>query len=344
MLPLFPVLARRAYLQWRAGRLPSLESLWASITRADLHTISDEASAFLKPDDEDPTDAHTPTSTSPNTSRPLHTTLSVRATAKLSLEFCILWFLANYFAMACLQYTTVASTTILTSTSSVWTLLFGALSHIERFTLRKLLGVLASLAGVILISQVDLSNDSNDSNRGSFPHKTRGEIAVGDAMAFCSAIIYGIYTIVLKAKVGSESNVNMPLFFGLVGFFNAIFLWPIFLILHFSHLEAFHFPPTSRVWTIVLVNGMSSLVSDIAWAYAMLLTSPLVVTVGLSMTIPLSLIGQIVLDGQYSSFVYWIGAAVVFLSFVFVNHESKEEGKQEATVREEPEYDTLASG
>jgi len=58
----------------------------------------------------------------------------------------------------------------------------------------------------------------------------------------------------------------------------------------------------------------------------MLLTTPLVVTVGLSLTIPLSLIGEMIQYQQYSSIVYWIGAAVVFVSFLFINHESKEEG------------------
>ncbi len=57
----------------------------------------------------------------------------------------------------------------------------------------------------------------------------------------------------------------------------------------------------------------------------MLLTSPLVVTVGLSLTIPLSLIGQMILRSQYSSPFYWIGAVIVLVSFVFINHESKEE-------------------
>jgi solute carrier family 35 protein F5 len=73
------------------------------------------------------------------------------------------------------------------------------------------------------------------------------------------------------------------------------------------------------------INAVASFVSDISWALAMLLTTPLVVTVGLSLTIPLSLIGEMVQYQQYSSFVYWIGAAVVFVSFVFVNHETKEE-------------------
>lgn len=73
------------------------------------------------------------------------------------------------------------------------------------------------------------------------------------------------------------------------------------------------------------MNSATSFVSDLCWAYAMLLTSPLVVTVGLSLTIPLSLVGQMVLDKQYSSPTYWIGAGIVFLSFLFINHESKED-------------------
>lgn len=55
----------------------------------------------------------------------------------------------------------------------------------------------------------------------------------------------------------------------------------------------------------------------------MLLTTPLVVTVGLSLTIPLSLVGQIILQAQYASPLYWLGATIVFLSFLVVNHESR---------------------
>lgn len=62
-----------------------------------------------------------------------------------------------------------------------------------------------------------------------------------------------------------------------------------------------------------------------AWAYAMLLTTPLVVTVGLSLTIPLSLIGEMIRYAQYSSWIYWVGAGVVFTSFLFINHESKDD-------------------
>lgn len=198
--------------------------------------------------------------------------LNFRETMMLSLEFMILWVLANYFAAACLEHTSVSSVTILTSTSSMWTLIFGAAFGVESFTVRKLMGVLASLTGIILISMVDLSGES-DENRGSFPHKSTAQIAIGDAMAFISAIVYGIYVTVMKKRVGNEDRVDMRLFFGLVGTFTLVLLWPTFIILHFTGVETvstttlwilfdggltlmkFELPPTTRVWTIIIVSS-----------------------------------------------------------------------------------------
>ncbi|GKZ20078.1 hypothetical protein AbraCBS73388_005255 [Aspergillus brasiliensis] len=341
ILPLFTILFSRLLKLWRAGKLYRIRSFTSLLEHLDSHDTNAEAQGILghgaggggwRSGDEDPETWATTRSNATSGGQPPK--LGLKATAKLSFEFCLLWFSANYFAMACLQYTTVGSTTILTSTSGVWTLIFGALIGVERFTIRKLIGVVASLIGIILISRVDMSlpdNPSNNNNSGSgstFPSKTPGEIALGDAMAAFSAILYGVYTIVLKKQVGDESRVNMQLFFGLVGLFNTVLLWPGFIILHVLGIETVGMPDTGRVWTIILVNALASLASDIAWAYAMLLTTPLVVTVGLSLTIPLSLVGQIVLQGQYASALYWAGATVVFLSFLVVNQESQvdEEG------------------
>lgn len=268
--------------------------------------------------------------------------LTLHETAKLGFEFCMLWFLANYFVAACLEYTTVASSTILTSTSSVFTLLFGSLFGVEKFTLRKLLGVLASLTGIILISTVDLSGESaDDEHRGDFPEKSLREIAIGDALAFASAIMYGIYAVFMKKRISDESRISMPLFFGLVGLINVFILWPGIIILHFTSIERFALPPDRHVTMILLVNSLTSLVSDLCWAYAVVLTSPIVVTVGLSMTIPLSLVGQIVLNGQTSSIVYWVGAMFVVAAFVFVAHEEKKDEDADAAP---PERQRRAEG
>ncbi|KAH0367287.1 hypothetical protein KCU65_g4711, partial [Aureobasidium melanogenum] len=320
IIPLLPIVVRRLYLSGslKTPRYAAVPQDHDEDVYTQEHTSDSTSQKHMASDD----------------AQAVHP-LSLGETARLSLEFCILWFLANYFVAACLEHTTVASSTILTSTSSIFTLLLGCAVGVEIFTLKKLLGVLASLLGVVLISSVDLFGD-NDDGRGLFPHKSARQVALGDAMALLSAVLYGIYAVLMKKRIGDERRISMPVFFGLVGLFNVLLLWPGFLILHFTGVEPFELPPTSRVTTIILVNSFSSLLSDIAWAYAVLLTSPIVVTVGLSTTIPLSLIGQLLINNQTSPAIYWLGACVVVLSFVFVNHEeAQDEAAQDQRILEQ---------
>ena len=255
--------------------------------------------------------------------------------------------------MACLKYTTVASATILTSTSSIFTLLIGALTRTEKFTWRKLAGVVASLAGIVLISKVDLGSSTKSPERqrralDEFPDKTPAELLLGDSLALFSAMIYGVYTITLKRTtlLHHPLQINMPLFFGLVGTFNFFLLLPLFPILHLTGIEPFALPPNKRIWTILLINSASSLASDICWAYAMILTSPLVVTVGLSLTIPLSLVGEMIIQGRFESWVYWVGAGIVVGSFIFVDREEKEDENEvlQATLVERHRRSVSLSG
>ena len=157
--------------------------------------------------------------------------------------------------------------------------MFGALVGVEKFTSRKFMGVMASLVGIILISRVDLSKSDKDSNNSAgmraFPHKSSAEIALGDAMAAFSSIMYGIYTIVMKKQVGDESRVNMQLFFGLVGLFNLVMLWPGFFILHWTGVELFELPNTKHVWTIVLVWLIHPIASPRCWPDGSLISSNL---------------------------------------------------------------------
>jgi solute carrier family 35 protein F5 len=287
VIPLIPIVIRKLWED--PAELATLRELLPARFRGSHTTYSaidatddtEESTSFLKPNEHTTSPrsllrAGSPSSSmdlddDPISSQVLHTIhsanqfslekLTIVETARLSFEFCFLWFVANYFMASCLEYTTVASSTILTSTSSIWTLLIGTLWGVEIFTYKKLLGVLASLTGIMLISTVDLSGD-NDKNRGSFPHKSPKEIAVGDAMAFFSAILYGLYAVVMKKRMGNEGRINMPLFFGMVGLLNLVLLWPGFVILHFVGLESFELPPTGRVLTIILVCFLPSFAYD----------------------------------------------------------------------------------
>ncbi|CAG8432775.1 508_t:CDS:2 [Diversispora eburnea] len=152
--------------------------------------------------------------------------------AKLGFKFCMLWFAANWCSNASLAYTTVASSTILASTSGFFTLGIGSLAGVEKFTYVKLLAVFVSVIGVSLIS-IERPDEGQDNPVDPF---------FGDFLAILSALFYGSYSVFLKIRIQRESRVNMPLFFGFVGLFNVFLLWPLFILLHLCGFEYFQLP------------------------------------------------------------------------------------------------------
>jgi solute carrier family 35 protein F5 len=62
----------------------------------------------------------------------------MRETAVEAMKFCFLWFVANYFSNAALQYTNVPSFTIISAMSGFFTLFIGVSVGVEKFTWVKL--------------------------------------------------------------------------------------------------------------------------------------------------------------------------------------------------------------
>lgn len=247
--------------------------------------------------------------------------LTVKETAKLSLVFCLLWFIANWFNNACFSYTSVASGTILSSTSGIFTLGLGAIFKVEKITFWKLVGITISFGGVCLIGASDLKKSSL--NLSTF------SIIIGDLLSLSGAFFYGCYTTFLKYKVGDENRMNMQLFLGFVGLINLILLFPMFFVLHYTGIEPFMLPPTHEVWYMLLFNAfVGAFISDLMWVYAVVMTSPLVVTLGLSLTNPLALIGEVLIKHSYVSPLYISGACLVVVGFLVVNRESFKEQTQ----------------
>ncbi|KAI8331449.1 hypothetical protein EDC96DRAFT_527187 [Choanephora cucurbitarum] len=237
--------------------------------------------------------------------------LSTIETIQLSFAFCLLWFLANYTTNASLAYTSVASSTILSSMSGLFTLGIGALFRVEQLNWIKVVAVCLSFLGVIFVSHSDqLTNQASEMTKP----------LIGDLLALCGAFFYGCYTTLLKMKIGDESRINMPLFFGFVGAFNVLLMWPFFLPLHFFGIESFELPYSSSLWFMVILNAfVGTFLSDYLWLLAMLMTTPLAVTLGISLTIPLALVGDVVFKRFVPGIQYALGAALVVAGFFIVN-------------------------
>ena len=242
--------------------------------------------------------------------------ISMKQTMKLSGVFCILWFIANFSSNASLSYTSVASQTILSSTSSFFTLFIGAILQVESINSKKLLGLLVSFIGIIVVTESDSIMPDV-----SF---TKIQVVIGNSLALIGALVYGLYSTLLKRSIKDESKFNINLFFGFVGFFTMITMWPIILFLHYSGIETIELPKSSSVLILLLINGTITFISDYCWAKAILLTSPLTVTVGLSLTIPFAMIGDVIFKNKYITISYIVGASLVLISFALINSEEED--------------------
>jgi len=81
---------------------------------------------------------------------------------------------------------------------------------------------------------------------------------LGDFLALSSAMFYAFYVILLKVRIRQQSRINMQMFFGFVGVFNILFMWPLGLILHFTGAETFELPSGGKAIGGLLVNVRGS--------------------------------------------------------------------------------------
>uniref|UniRef100_A0A7N8YLA8 Solute carrier family 35 member F5 n=1 Tax=Mastacembelus armatus TaxID=205130 RepID=A0A7N8YLA8_9TELE len=226
--------------------------------------------------------------------------LTITDVAKISFFFCFTDFIFFNFVFLLIQ---ICSFTF--PSPGLFTLILAAIfpsNSSDRFTLSKLLAVTLSVGGVALVS---FSSMDNPDEKG----------VIGSLWSLAGAILYAVYIVMIKRRVDREDKLDIPMFFGFVGLFNLLLLWPGFLLLHYTGFEAFELP-SQLVWIYILLNGLiGTVLSEFLWLWGCFLTSSLIGTLALSLTIPLSILADICMRKVRFSWLFFAGAVPVFLSF-----------------------------
>ncbi|CAK9329659.1 unnamed protein product [Citrullus colocynthis] len=244
---------------------------------------------------------------------------STKQIAILALAIGPIWFASEYFTNAALARTSVATTTILFSTSGLFTLILDTCLERQSLTAVNVVAVVVSMAGVVMttIGNTEARDEPQSSSSGHGKHSF-----VGDVFALLSALTDGLYYVLLKKYAGEEGEkVDMQKFLGFVGLFTLTTLWWLIWPLRAIGIEPkFLIPQSTKVAEVVLANCfVANFVSDYFWAMGVVWTSPLVAALGASLTIPLAMLGDMVLHGRHYSLVYIFGSVQVFLGFMIAN-------------------------
>lgn len=292
----------------RTSMTPSTHTTPAHDTR-DIRSESHDSITPLQIDVQPSEVDSAPTSASPMR-------MSVRDTAHLSLLLCPLWFSMNYLFNVSLGLTSIASCTILSTTSSLFVLIFSRIfdpnTHIR---MQQVIGVAVTIIGVATISYKDTSSHTEEDGE---EHALVNRL-IGDLFATVAAVVYGGYTVLLKIRIPDENCIDMQLLFGFIGLFNILLMWPGFLILSLTGVEEFITPPASVIGMLTLNGIFGTVISDYLWARSVLLTSPLIASIGLALTIPLAILVDWAIHDLQFTFLYFIGSAAVLIGFILVN-------------------------
>lgn len=251
-------------------------------------------------------------------------------TLRLALVVYPLFFIANFSYNVSLAHTSVTSNTIISTTASLWTFLFSTCRGLERFAWVKMLGLLLSIGGTVMVGL-------GDQNSGT-------DTVAGDALCLFAAVMYGVYTTALRILVPDDTCVSFQLLFGYVGLLALSTLLPLTLIFTQvipSMFEGFTF----AVFGFIVVNGLcDNVLSDYLWARSIVLTSPTVATVGLSLTIPLAFLSDAAMGKLHGGMWEILGAVTVAGGFVLVSYNQKGQVEDEEAEEARKAAAVLAAG
>lgn len=221
----------------------------------------------------------------------------------------VLYVGACYLSNISFQYTSVSSSTIMATTNGIFLLFFGVIAATDTPTYLKFAAAIISSLGAFILIYFEAP-------QGTWR-------IIGNLMSLGSASFYALYSVLLKKIVKDESRVSIPILFAVVGTYTTLLLWPLLIILDKYNVETFQLPNTAMDWVSILTNIiLGSLLPNYLWNVAFMLTTPLVVAIGVSFTVPITLLFEYFYGKEAITWIYIVSGSLVIAGFLLINYST----------------------
>ncbi|CAJ0956562.1 unnamed protein product, partial [Mesorhabditis belari] len=216
------------------------------------------------------------------------------------LFFAPMWLVCSFTFQTALAFTSVADLNLISSSSSLFVLVFAICIPVEgqRFTLLKAFLVGLNLAGVALVSEY------------SMPFW-------GAIFAQISAISYALYLTAYARYQWKYGTLNIDLMFGTIGLMAVLVGSPMLFVMDSLKIEPLYpLPNGTQVGSILVAGVFGTMLADYLWLLGAGMTDSLSASLSMTLSIPFSFIADAGLRGKTPSAIELIAALPIVISFI----------------------------
>jgi drug/metabolite transporter (DMT)-like permease len=234
-----------------------------------------------------------------------------------------LWLIGQLLYLLALLYTSMGTVTAVVASSTAFSFLFSVVILKYDFRIISALSVLVTIAGVTLTACFKAEAVRTDDSEEMIINETVHGIVVGLA----SAVVSGLFNCLFKKWVKDDTNSGIVFgSFGIVGIFVGI---PVIVISHYTGIQEFQMPGWQVAVRILGDAVMCSVVCNYFFSKTFIYLTPVIISVGLTMTIPIAfVITALILKTHSYPPMAILGGTLIFLAVIAVSYDQAKYEKE----------------
>ncbi|XP_077868653.1 solute carrier family 35 member F3-like [Saccoglossus kowalevskii] len=227
--------------------------------------------------------------------------LSVRVFFTKICLLCLLWLLTNYVFMQALTVTTVTDVSAIFTTSAAFLYLFTVILFQESFFVLRVTSFFLLFLGFTCLLII---------NGKFYPG------FVGSILSLISALSASIYKVVMHYLSGASSSCDASYLLTLLGLCNLFCAWPIVCLLYYFNVEEYSWDEVP--WFMMFLSSLAGLVFNCLIVLGDSVSSPVVVSLGTVIGIPINAVVDMLLHEVSLSWTKIMSLSTIIIGYIMM--------------------------